>query len=416
MKHKAKVLIAGLAMLMSQTGLGTSAELVWWTTSWNEQKARDFAAEFTKANPDVTVRIEPNVPGGLQSRVLVALQSGKTPDLIDVQNGINIPLAETGKLEPLKEALEAQGVKIADILPAALSTATYNGKLYGLPFQAEAHGFVYNKGAYREAGLDPERPPRTWAEFLDYSKKLTRAGSDGKRRYGYGVSGGGSDQPGNALFRSLPFMWMNGGGILSPDNREVIINSPASVEGVKFYVDLFTTHKVSPPSTLENDGTALRRLFTVGNIAQIPAATSDVQRIREAAPNIEIGVGLLPHPEGKETAAILGGWNFVIPADAPNKAAAIKLAAFMAAPERQAVYTTTFPAAASGLQLPKFSDPILTAHKEMLKFARPQPTIPQWAQITQIYYGHLQEALLGSTSVQDAMDAAAKEIKPLLVK
>lgn len=414
MKRRTKMLVTGLALLLSQAAHASAADLVWWTMNWNEQKAKDYAAEFMKENPGVNVRVEANVAGGLQSRILVALQSGSTPDLIDVQNGANVPLAETGKLEPLRDRLTAAGVKFDDILPASLDTATYNGQLYGLPFQAEAHALIYNKGAFKEAGLDPEKPPQTWAEFVDAAKKLTGKNSKGQQVYGYGVSGGGADQPGNALFRSLPFMWMNGGGILGPDNKEVIINSPASVEGVKLYVDLFTTYKVSPPSTLENDSNALRRLFQVSNVAMIPGATSDIERIRAAAPDIELGVGPLPHPEGKDPAVILGGWNFIIPKDAPNKDAAIKLAAFMSKPERQAVYTTTFPAAMSGLNDKRFADPIMDAHKEMLKYARPQPTIPQWGQIGQIYYNHLQEALLQSSTVQEAMDAAATEIKTLL--
>jgi len=414
MKRRTKMLVTGLALLLSQAAHASAADLVWWTMNWNEQKAKDYAAEFMKENPGVNVRVEANVAGGLQSRILVALQSGSTPDLIDVQNGANVPLAEIGKLEPLRDRLTAAGVKFDDILPASLDTATYNGQLYGLPFQAEAHALIYNKGAFKEAGLDPEKPPQTWAEFVDAAKKLTGKNSKGQQVYGYGVSGGGADQPGNALFRSLPFMWMNGGGILGPDNKEVIINSPASVEGVKLYVDLFTTYKVSPPSTLENDSNALRRLFQVSNVAMIPGATSDIERIRAAAPDIELGVGPLPHPEGKDPAVILGGWNFIIPKDAPNKDAAIKLAAFMSKPERQAVYTTTFPAAMSGLNDKRFADPIMDAHKEMLKYARPQPTIPQWGQIGQIYYNHLQEALLQSSTVQEAMDAAATEIKTLL--
>ncbi|SMF35353.1 multiple sugar transport system substrate-binding protein [Xaviernesmea oryzae] len=414
MKRRTKMLVTGLALLLSQAAHASGADLVWWTMNWNEQKAKDYAAEFMKENPGINVRVEANVAGGLQSRILVALQSGSTPDLIDVQNGANVPLAETGKLEPLRDRLTAAGVKFDDILPASLDTATYNGQLYGLPFQAEAHALIYNKGAFKEAGLDPEKPPQTWAEFVDAAKKLTGKNSKGQQVYGYGVSGGGADQPGNALFRSLPFMWMNGGGILGPDNKEVIINSPASVEGVKLYVDLFTTYKVSPPSTLENDSNALRRLFQVGNVAMIPGATSDIERIRAAAPDIELGVGPLPHPEGKDPAVILGGWNFIIPKDAPNKDAAIKLAAFMSKPERQAVYTTTFPAAMSGLNDKRFADPIMDAHKEMLEYARPQPTIPQWGQIGQIYYNHLQEALLQSSTVQEAMDAAATEIKTLL--
>lgn len=414
MKRRTKILVAGLALMLSQATYASAADLVWWTMNWNEKNANDFAAEFMKENPGVNVRVEANVAGGLQSRILVALQSGTTPDLIDVQNGINIPLAETGKLEPLRDHLTSAGVNLDDILPASLDTATYKGELYGLPFQAEAHALIYNKGAFKDAGLDPEKPPQTWAEFIETAKALTRRNSQGQQVYGYGVSGGGADQPGNALFRSLPFMWMNGGGILGADSREVTINSPASVEGVKLYVDLFTTLKVAPPSTLENDSSALRRLFQVGNVAMIPGATSDIERIRAAAPDIELGVTPLPHPEGKESAVILGGWNFIVPKDAPNKEAAIKLAAFMSKPERQAVYTTTFPATQSGLEAERFNDPLMDAHKEMLQYARPQPAIPQWGQIGQIYYNHLQEALLEVSTVQEAMDAAAEEIEAVL--
>ncbi|KAA0971992.1 ABC transporter substrate-binding protein [Aureimonas fodinaquatilis] len=411
--RKTLLRITSLAALVMWPSMGSAQELVWWTMSWNEANARAFADEFIAENPGVTVRIEPNVAGGLQSRVLIAIQSGNTPDLIDIQNGVNIPLAETGGLAAIGDALASEGVDFEDFLPAAVETATYNGQVYGMPFQVEAHAFLYNKAAYRDAGLDPETPPTTWKEFLEFSEALTGSWSNGSPRYGYGVSGGGPDQPGNSLFRSLPFLWMNGGGILGPDN-EVIVNSPASVEGLKLYVDLFTEYGYAPPSTLENDSNALRRLFSVGNVAQIPGATSDVQRVLEADPDFEIGVGLLPHPEGGEPAAILGGWNFVIPEAARNKELAVKLAAFMASPERQAIYTTTFPAAQSGLDLPRFDDPLFAAHKEMLGFARPQPTIPEWSQITRIYYTHLQEALLGSMSAQQSMDAAAAEITALL--
>jgi len=413
MQRCLKTLMAGTVMLMALAAYASAEEVVWWTMNWNEEKAQAFAEEFEAQNPDIDVRIESNVAGGLLNRIQVALQSGSTPDLIDVQNGNNVPLAETGGLAPLGEALQQAGVDLSDILPASLETATFDGELYGLPFQAEAHALIYNKDAFRDAGLDPDDPPETWVEFIDAAKALTRKDDSGRQLYGYGVAGGGPDQPGNALFRSLPFLWMNGGGILGPDN-EVIINQPASVEGVKLYVDLYTTYKAAPPSTLENDSNALRRLFQVGNVAMIPGATSDIQRIRDAAPDIDIGVAILPHPEGKEPAVILGGWNFIIPADAPNKEGAIKLAAFLSEPERQAIYTTTFPASIAGLENPRFDDPIMDAHKEMLQYARPQPTIPQWGQIAQIYFTHLQEALLGVSTVQVAMDAAASEIEPLL--
>ena len=76
MKRMTKTLAAGIALLLSQASLASAADLVWWTMNWNEQMAKDYVAEFMKENPDVTIRVEANVAGGLQSRILGALQSG----------------------------------------------------------------------------------------------------------------------------------------------------------------------------------------------------------------------------------------------------------------------------------------------------------------------------------------------------
>ena len=86
----------------------------------------------------------------------------------------------------------------------------------------------------------------------------------------------------------------------------------------------------------------------------------DVNSIRKEAPDIDIGVMMIPHPEGKETAAILGGWSFVVPKDAKNPEDAKKFIAFMAESENMGFFTDTFPARTSAMSLPRFDDPILT--------------------------------------------------------
>ena len=58
----------------------------------------------------------------------------------------------------------------------------------------------------------------------------------------------------------------------------------------------------------------------------------DIASIRKENPEIDIGVMPIPHPEGKETAAILGGWSFVVPKDAKNPEEAKKLVQFLAEP------------------------------------------------------------------------------------
>ena len=60
-----------------------------------------------------------------------------------------------------------------DYIPAALDYDTWDGKLWGIPYRIETHGVIYNKGKFKAAGLDPDKPPQTWPELVDAAKKLT---------------------------------------------------------------------------------------------------------------------------------------------------------------------------------------------------------------------------------------------------
>jgi multiple sugar transport system substrate-binding protein len=208
-------------------------------------------------------------------------------------------------------------------------------------------------------------------------------------------------------------MWTLGGGIISDDGKQVLVNSPESIEAVTFYTD-FLKEGISPTSTLENDGTANRRLFIAETVSMYQSGQFDIQSIRKENPNIDIGVIPVPHPDNGKTAAILGGWSFVIPSEAKNPDDAKKLLGFLAEAENQAVLTDTFPARLSAMEAERFNDPILQVFKEMLPFGRPVPAHPNWVQISQAYFDGIQRILLGDEDVKTAMDGAAEEIEGLL--
>lgn len=384
-----------------------AGEITWWAPEFGAERAAELVQRFEESHPDITVNLERVVTNGLQNRILIALQSGNTPDIMDVANGWNVPFAATGGLMALDDVVAEQNINLDDFLSAALDTATYEGTLYGLPFRAEAHAIIYNRGAYEEAGLDPDNPPQTWDELVEVSEQLTTDG-----QYGFGIAGGG--EVSNTIFRSLPFIWMNGGSILSEDMTQSNLDSPESIEAVEFYTGLLTEHEVAPPSTLENDGTALRRLFIAGSVAQYQSGQFDLVSIHEENPDLEVGTALIPHPEGKDTASILGGWNFAIPEAAPNKEDAVTFLTWLAQPEIMGFYTDTFPARQSAMDMERFQNPELNAFREMLQYARPQPPSEDWVQITQIYFNYIQEILLGGMSAEEAMMAADSQIESII--
>ena len=304
---------------------------------------------------------------------------------------------------PLDDVLEDKD----DYVPAALDYDMWDGKLWGIPYRIETHGVIYNKGTFKAAGLDPEKPPQTWTELVDTAKKLT-----GGDKYGFAITGGG--EFGNTVFRSLPFIWMNGGSIISDDMTTATVNEPAAVEAVKFYTDMLVTQQVSPPSTLQNDGTANRRLFIAETVAMYQSGQFDIGSIRKENANIDIGVMTIPHPEGKETAAVIGGWSFIIPKDAKNPEDTKKFVQFLAKSENMGFFTDTFPARVSAMELERFKDPILANFKAMLPFGRRVPPHKNWIPITQAYFDGIQRILVGDQEPQEAMDQAAEEIQALL--
>jgi multiple sugar transport system substrate-binding protein len=394
---------ASLVALAFASGSAFAGDILWWTPNWGEPRARELAAKFEAANPDIKVNLEITVSDGLPARIQTALVSGSPPDLIEAQHGWVAPYAQAGLVLPLDDVLQDKD----DYIPAALDYDTWDGKLWGIPYRIETHGVIYNRGKFKDAGLDPDNPPQTWPELVDAAKKLTSG-----EQFGFAITGGG--EFGNTVFRSLPFIWMNGGSIISDDMTTATVNSPEAVEAVKFYTGMLTDLKVSPPSTLQNDGTANRRLFIANTVAMYQSGQFDIGSIRKENADIDIGVMMIPHPEGKETAAIIGGWSFIIPKDAKNPDDTKKFIQFLAESDNMGFFTDTFPARKSAMELERFKDPILANFKAMLPHGRRVPGHKNWIPITQAYFDGIQRILVGDQEAQEAMDQANEEIQALL--
>ena len=406
MRASGRKLLLGAASLVALAFAGGSAfagDILWWTPNWGEPRARELAAKFEAANPGIKVNLEITVSDGLPARIQTALVSGSPPDLIEAQHGWVAPYAQAGLVLPLDDVLQDKD----DYIPAALDYDTWDGKLWGIPYRIETHGVIYNRGKFKDAGLDPDKPPQTWPELVDAAKQLTSG-----EQFGFAITGGG--EFGNTVFRSLPFIWMNGGSIISEDMTTATVNSPEAVEAVKFYTDMLVTHQVSPPSTLQNDGTANRRLFIAGTVAMYQSGQFDIGSIRKENADIDIGVMMIPHPEGKETAAIIGGWSFIIPKDAKNPEDTKKFIQFLAESDNMGFFTDTFPARKSAMELERFKDPILENFKAMLPHGRRVPGHKNWIPITQAYFDGIQRILVGDQEAQEAMDQANEEIQALL--
>ena len=74
--------------------------------------------------------------------------------------------------------------------PAFMANSHADGKTWSVPFQRSTAIFYYNKAAFQDAGLDPEKFPTTWAELAATAEKLTKRDASGRvTRWGMKMAG-----------------------------------------------------------------------------------------------------------------------------------------------------------------------------------------------------------------------------------
>ena len=154
------------------------ASLTYWY--WAEPDApgannwlKKQVAAYEKAHPKVKIKIVVQSTDTLTSAFTTAAQTKSGPDIA----------TQWATLPVLTPAWNGASVPISDYVPAKeiknwIGTAENmsGGKLWAMPQYLLGIPFVWNKALFRKAGLNPNKGPKTWAEFLADAKKLKAAG------------------------------------------------------------------------------------------------------------------------------------------------------------------------------------------------------------------------------------------------
>lgn len=115
----------------------------------------------------------------IDQKMMLATAGGVPPDIVGLW-AINLPsYAENNALMPLDYLAKDAGIRQEDYLPVFWKLCSYRNFLWALPSTPSVTALHWNKKMFREAGLDPEQPPRTIAELETFNAKLTRKNADG---------------------------------------------------------------------------------------------------------------------------------------------------------------------------------------------------------------------------------------------
>ncbi len=228
---------------------------------------------------------------------LMAIAGGTSPDIIYVNFRQSDSFIQQGFLYPLDEFIDKMSKQELDrcVLPPVRPVLDRVGPdhkkhWWAFPSLTCCEVLYYRKDLFHEAGLDPEKPPQTWAEMLEDCRKIT---NPEKGTYGLGMYGGLA-----ASWSFYPFLLSTGSRVLQEDqqgNWKAIYNTPAAAEAVHFYAELMQGDFVRNGKTIH--GAAMRDVnfgtpWSQGKIGMVLNYVTD-QMMSSADPQL-VGIAAVP--------------------------------------------------------------------------------------------------------------------------
>jgi sn-glycerol 3-phosphate transport system substrate-binding protein len=377
----------------------------------------EYATEFAKENPGV--KVTPIYAGSYQDTIVKALTSNKAgnPPVTSVLLSTDMfTLIDEDAIVPIDNFVKTADDQawLGSFYKAFMLNSQSGGKTWGVPFQRSTVVLYYNKELFKAAGLDPNKPPTTWAEMADAAKKLTVKDAAGKvTQYGLQIPSSGFPY---WLFQGLAIQ--NGVAMANDNGNAVKFDDPAVIEALQYWIDL--TKQGVHPSGIVEWGTTPKDFFE-RKVAMMWTTTGNLTNVRTNA-KFDFGVAMLP--AGKKRGSPTGGGNFYIfkKATPAQQEAAFKFAKWMTQPERAAKwsmdtgYVAISEAAYNTAALKKYGadfPPALVA-RDQLPFALAEFSTHDNQRVTKALNDGLQAALTGTKTAAQAMKDAQAEADRLL--
>ncbi len=383
------------------------------------QLIEDICTQFNAENPDVF--IEAVYTGNYDdtvTKIQTAMQGGTPPDVFVTLANQRFTMASTEMAMPLDELIAADEegqAYIDDFLPGFMEDSYVDGKIYSIPFQRSTEIMYYNKDLFEKAGLDPESPPTTWDELVEYSQKLTN-----DECFGVGLA----LNSGSAQWQFTGFSLENtsdGRMLMSEDGKEVYFDTPDNIEALQFWLDLQNKYKVMATGVIQ--WTDLPTQFLAQEVAMIYHTTGNMANINSNA-TFEFGTCFMPG--NKQLGAPTGGGNlYIANGISEDRVQAawrfIKFATDTTRASQWALDTGYVPTRKSCFE----TDMIKTYYEEVpqakvafeqLPYARPELTTYDAAQIWRILNDNIQAAVVGDMTAEEALKNAQMEADEVLAE
>lgn len=375
----------------------------------------DMVARFEKENADIKVTaVYAGNYTDTMTKAMTAMKGGQPPQLSVLLSTDVFTLMDENAIVPM-DGLVADKAWFKEFYPAFMANGQIDGKTWSIPFQRSTIVLYWNKDAFKEAGLDPEKAPATWDEMASMAAKLVKKDASGNvARWGIEIP-----STGYAYWMLQALAIENGQKLMNEAGNEVYLTAPKTVAALDYWVGLSRKESVMPKGSI--DWATLRTDFLEGKTAMMWHTTGNLTAVKDGA-KFNFGVAMLPAKERRGSPT--GGGSFYIfkSASPEQQKAAVKFIQWMTAPERAAEwsiktgYVAVSPSAYKTPDMEAYakSFPPATVARDQLEFAVPELSVHENGRIYKFVGDAVQAAVTGTQSPQEALAGAQQQADRVL--
>jgi len=370
----------------------------------------DLITDFQKNNPNIKVEQKHFPYDSYQQKVAAAISAGTGPDIINLFYGWVPKYVKSKSLQELPSKYFTAATIEKEFAPM-VTVNKFDGKYYTIPTAVRTLGLFWNKDIFKANGLDPEKPPKTLDELVEYAKKCT------KRTNGVLEIEGLTFQPSGQLhawFRPV-LLTQFGQKPISDDNKKVLWN--ASENGYKafeFLMNLAKKDKVGENNFFTDDATA----FIGGKAALHIDGSYRLGALASQAKNLNYGVTTLPEYNGvKSTFGSFWTNGITVNAKGAKLDASAKFLEYLTTKDVMKKWTDK--TGEIGARTELANDPDLLKNEKLAPFIKQLPVSTSYFYVDEdadrkALMDAIDQVLLNNVDPRKALDEATAKVQKIL--
>jgi len=374
---------------------------------------KELIKDFEQKNPGIEVKYQYITWGEFDNKLLTSIAGGLPPDVVMIDRFRVGSYGYHNALMILDDFVKKDKINAKNYWECCWNEIIYNRHIWAIPHFTDVRALFYRVDHFKEAGLDPDKPPKTWDELYEYAKKLTK-----RDKYNRFERIGFLPYYGNTWL--YLWGWLNGGEFMK--DGKITINDHRIVEALDWTIKFEQLYGGPQIVNTAISGYGNKEMdpFIMGRLSMKIDGDYQVRYIEKYGPNIEYRVAPPPAPKGRKTLTWSGGFAYAIPRGVKNPDISWKFVKFITSKEAQLKYTKICQGIPSLIEVTKepfyTNNPKYKVFIDLMKVSRYRPVTPVGSYLWNELEKSVEYVRAGSKTAQQALNEAQEKVTQELIR